>query len=65
MVVNYKLALAKYLPATELQLQWRLPSASVEIEPCAAAAVDFQHPLREFKVEVDTLGSRESGGMGL
>ena len=50
-VVNYKLALAKsHLPATEQQ-QGHLPSASVEIEPCGAAAVDLRHPLRECRVE--------------
>ena len=28
-----------------------LPSAAAETKPCAAAAVDLQHPLREFRVE--------------
>ena len=37
---------------TEQQLQAHLPSATAEIEPCAAAAVDLQHPLREFRVRV-------------
>ena len=37
------------LPTTEQQ--GHLPSASVEIEPCATAAVDLQHSLREFRVE--------------
>ena len=27
--------------------QWRLPSASVEIEPRAATAIDLQQPLRD------------------
>ena len=31
--------------------QGHLPSAFAETEPCAAAAVDLQHPLREFRVE--------------
>ena len=31
--------------------QGRLPSASVETEPCTAAPVDLRHPLREFRVE--------------
>ena len=29
--------------------QGRLPSASAETEPCAAAAVDLQHPLQEIQ----------------
>ena len=32
--------------------QGYLPSASAEIEPCAAAAVDLQHPLRQLRVRV-------------
>jgi len=36
-------------PTTEQQ--GHLPSASAEIEPCAAAAVDPQQALREFRVE--------------
>ena len=35
----------EHLPVTEQQ-QGHLPSASVEIEPCAAAAANLQHPLR-------------------
>ena len=35
--------------------QGRLPSASVETEHWAAAAVDLQHPLREFRVETKAL----------
>ena len=31
--------------------QRRLPSASLETEPRAAAAVDLQQPLRKFRVE--------------
>ena len=50
------------LPMTE---QGHLPSASVEIEPCAAAAAGPQHPLRELRVETGTLCSRESGGTGI
>ena len=41
------------------------PSASLELEPHAAIAVDPQQPLREFRVEGGTLCSRESGGTGL
>ena len=37
--------------AVAASAQGHLPPASVEIEPCAAAAVDLQHPLRKFKVE--------------
>ena len=29
--------------------QGHLPSASAETEPCAAAAVDLQHPLKEIQ----------------
>ena len=42
-----------------------LPSASMEIDPRAAIAVELQQPPREFRVEGGTLSSRESGGMGL
>ena len=45
--------------------QRHLPSATVEIEPCATIAVDFQQPLREFRVECGALCSRESGRTGL
>lgn len=31
--------------------QGHLPAAFAETEPCAAAAVDLQHPPREFRVE--------------
>ena len=31
--------------------QGHLLSASVEIEPCAAAAVDLRHPLRELRLQ--------------
>ena len=55
--------LPRALPMTEQQRH--LPPASVETEPHAALAVDLQHPLREFRVESDTLCSRESGGTGL
>ena len=48
-----------------IEQQGHLPSASAETEPCAAAAADLQHPLREFRVEWGTLCSRESGGTGL
>ena len=41
--------LPRALPMTEQQMH--LPSASVEIEPHAAVAVDLQHPLREFRAE--------------
>ena len=51
------------LPVTEHQRH--LLSASMEIEPHAAIAVDLQQPLREFRVEGGTLCSRESGGTGL
>ena len=55
--------LPRALPTTEQQRC--LPSASMEIEPHAAIAVDLQQPLKEFRVEWDTLCSRESGGTGL
>ena len=55
--------LPRALPRTEQQRH--LPSASMEIEPHAATSVDFQQPLREFRVEGGTLCSRESGGTGL
>ena len=46
--------------------QGHLPSASAETEPCAAAAVDLQHPLKEIQGgEWGTLCSRETGGTGL
>ena len=35
--------------------QGHLPSVSAETEPRAAAAVDLQHPLREFGVESEAL----------
>ena len=35
--------------------QAHLPPASVEIEPHAAAAVDLQQPLSEFRVETEVL----------
>ena len=41
--------LPRALPRTEQQRH--LPSASMEIEPYAAIAVDLQQPLREFRVE--------------
>ena len=41
--------LSRELPATEQQ--GHLPSAWIETEPCAAAAVDLQHLLREFRME--------------
>ena len=41
--------LPRTLPMTEQQ--GHLPSASVEIETCVAAATDLQHLLREFRVE--------------
>ena len=47
--VNYKLALTKSTPMTEQQRH--LPSASMEIEPHVAIAVDFQQYLREFRVD--------------
>ena len=50
--------------ATEQQRH--LPSASAEIEPCAAAVVDLQQPLKEIQGgEWGTLCSRETGGAGL
>ena len=51
------------LPMTEQQSH--LPSASTETEPHAAIAVNFQQPLREFRLGWGTLCSRESGGTGL
>ena len=59
--VNYKLVLAMgtllteppgkpkrvgHDLATEQEQHGRLPSASVRIKSCAAAAADFQHPLK-------------------
>ena len=44
----------EHLPVTEQQ-QEHLPSASEEPEPCAAAAVDTQQPLREFRVDSEAL----------
>ena len=55
--------LRRALPTTEQQRH--LPSASMEIEPHAAMAVDLPYPLREFRVEGGTLCSRESGGTAL
>ena len=55
--------LPRALPMTKQQRH--LPSASTEIEPHAAIAVDFQQSLGEFRVEWGTLGSRESDGTGL
>ena len=40
--VNYKLTLAQSMPVAEEQ--GHLPSASVVIDPCVAAAVGLQHP---------------------
>ena len=61
--VNYKSVLAKRI------CQWlnkRLPSASVETEPCASAAVNLKPPLlKESRVQWGILFSRESGGTGL
>ena len=45
----------EHLPETKQQQQGHLPSASAEIEPCAAAAVDLQHPLRVIWVESEAL----------
>ena len=45
--------------------QGHFPSASVETEPCAAVAVDLQHPLGEFRMEWGTLCFRKSSGTGL
>ena len=45
--------------------QRHLPSASAETEPCAAAAVDLQHPLEGIQDGVRHLCSRKSGGTGL
>ena len=61
--VNYKLALTKSI--TNAWTTRHLPSASTEIEPHAAVAVDLQQPLRKFRVEWGALCSRESGGTGL
>ena len=41
--------LPRSLPTTEQQCH--LPSASAEIEPHAAVAVDLQQSLREFRME--------------
>ena len=45
--------------------QEHLTTASAEIEPRAATAVDLQHPLKECRVKGSTLCSRESAGTGL
>ena len=47
--VNYKLARSQSIVNNEQQ--GHLLSASMEIEPCATAAVDLQHSLREFRAE--------------
>ena len=41
----------EHLPVTEQQQWGHLPSASGEIEPCPAAAVDLQHPQRESELQ--------------
>jgi len=41
--------LSGLLPASEQQ--GHLPSAWMEVEPCAAAGVDLQNLLREFRME--------------
>ena len=43
--------------------QEHLTTASAEIEPCTAIAVDLQHPLKEFRVEgsLETLASGQEG----
>ena len=51
--VNYKLALTKGMPMSGRQRH--LPSASTEIKPHSAKAVDFQQPWRDFRVERGTL----------
>ena len=51
--VIYKLALTKGMPMSERQRH--LPSASTEIEPHSAKAVDFQQSWRDFRVERGTL----------
>ena len=51
--VNYILALTRALPTIEQQRH--LPSASMEIEPHAAIAVDLQQSLREFSMERHTV----------
>ena len=44
--------LPRALPAAQQQQKGHLPSASVEAEPCPAAAGDLQQSsLREFRVE--------------
>ena len=44
--------------------QRHLPSASTDIEPQAAMAVDLQLPLGELRVKWGTLCPRGSGRMG-
>ena len=51
--VNTNWHLPRALPATEQQRL--LPSASTEIDPHASIAADLHQPLREFRVEQDTL----------
>ena len=45
--------LLRALPKSERQRH--LPSASTEIEPHSAKAIDFQQPRRDFRVEQGTL----------
>ena len=44
-----------------------LPSTSTKIKPCAAAAADLQHPLKEFRVESRNVAlcSGKTGRAGL
>ena len=55
--------LPRALPKTEQKR--RLSSASTEIEPHTAIAVDLQHLLRELREEWGTLCSREIDVIGL
>ena len=55
--------LPRAVPRSEQQRH--LPSASTELGPHAAAAVDLPQSLREFGAESGALCSRESGGTGL
>ena len=67
---NYSWHLPRSLLTTEQKRH--LPSASAETEPYTVAAVDLQHALREFMVELGHCSrwsqahcSRQSGTVGL
>ena len=51
MCMSCQLQIGTYQEHCQQHWQEHLPSASTEIEPHAALAVDLQQPLREFRVE--------------